>query len=185
MNLRTTIEQAIQSGDLEAISHLLTSHGADALRLDDSPGELTALHWAAAAGHRPIVEFLLSPAVGSDPRAARDNRFTPLHGAAMHGHTGVCELLLKAGADPNARTEPQLYAPLHSAAFAGHVSTIKVLLAAGADPTLRNYRNERPAETATRQNQLVAAACFSAVPSHTIPPSLTLFQRIRAWLRRT
>jgi len=126
--------------------------------MDGNPDELTALHLAAGSGVAEAVEYLLSPPVLSDPRAARANRFTPLHAAAMHGHDAVCEILLRAGADADARTEPQKYAPLHSAAFGGHVEVIKVLLAHGASRTLLNYRGERPADTARRQRQTRAAS---------------------------
>src|SRR4051812_15620285 len=101
-----------------------------------------------------MVEFLLSPAVGAAPRAARNNSFTPLHGAAMQGHAQVCEALLRAEAGVNVQTSPQGYAPLHSAAFGGHLEAVRVLLAHRADRDLRNYRGERPADTARRQGQL-------------------------------
>src|SRR4051812_13279001 len=101
-----------------------------------------------------MVEFLLSPAVGADPRAARNNNFTPLHGAAMKGHARVCEALLRAGAGVDVQTSPQGYAPLHSAAFGGHGEAVRVLLAHEADRDLLNYRGERPADTARRQGQI-------------------------------
>jgi uncharacterized protein len=103
-----------------------------------------------------VVRFLLGPAVGADPKAARNNRFTPLHAAAMQGRAAVCEALLAAGADVDAQTDPQGYAPLHSAAFAGHLEAIGVLLRHGANCNLVNYRNERPVDTARRTNQPTA-----------------------------
>lgn len=145
------------NGDTEALRQLVARAGASAVRLDGDPEELTALHWAAVGGHVEAVEYLLSQDVGADPRAARNNHFTPLHSAAMEGHAGVCEMLLRAGAEVDAQTDPQGYAPLHSAAFAGHLDAIRVLLAHGADRTLTNYRGERPADTARRQRQLAAA----------------------------
>jgi ankyrin repeat protein len=47
------------------------------------------------------VRFLLASPVGADPRAARNNNFTPLHSAAMQGHAAVCEILIGAGAEVN------------------------------------------------------------------------------------
>lgn len=80
----------------------------------------------------------------------------------MNGHAAVCASLLHAGAVVNAQTDPQGYSPLHSAAFAGHLDAIRVLLAHGADRGLTNYRGERPADTARRQGQTVAAQFLDA-----------------------
>jgi ankyrin repeat protein len=151
------ILRAATAGDVAALTRLVANHGAAAVRLDGEPEELTALHLAAAAGQLEAVEYLLSPAVGADARAARINNFTPLHSAAMRGHAAVCEVLLRAEAGVNVQTDPQKYAPLHSAAFAGHLAAIRVLLAYGGDRTLTNYRGERPADTAKRQGQSEAA----------------------------
>lgn len=153
--------QAIDQDDIPALAALVEAHGAAAVRLEADPNELTALHVAAAAGRQKVVDYLLSPAVGADPRAARNNAFTPLHGAAMHGHATICETLLRAGADVDAQTDPQGYAPLHSAAFAGHIEAIEVLLAHGGDRRLLNYRGERPADTAKRQEQHQAATLLA------------------------
>jgi uncharacterized protein len=152
-NLRGAVLQAATKGDLASLIRLVENEGPVAVRLEDEPQELAALHIAAAAGQLEAVNYLLSQAVGADPRAARINNFTPLHAAAMYGHAAVCETLLRAGAEVNVQTSPQGYAPLHSAAFAGHLEAIKVLLAHGANPGLLNYRGERPADTAQRQAQ--------------------------------
>lgn len=155
--LTTTIQRAAANGDVGVLAELVASRGADVVRLDHDPQELTSLHLAAAGGHVAAVEYLLSPAVGADPRAARINNFTPLHSAAMKGHARVCEILLRAGARIDVQTVPQGYAALHSAAFAGHVEALRVLLRHGANRTLVNYRKERPADTARRQGQIEAA----------------------------
>jgi cytohesin len=161
-NLPEAVKKAALSGDVPALTQLAAAHGGPAVRADDSPAELTTLHWAAAAGHVAAVRYLLGPPVGADPRAARVNNFTPLHSAAMQGHAAVCELLLGAGADVNVQTDPQGYAPLHSAAFAGHLEAIRVLLAHGAKRELLNYRGERPADTARRTGQTEAARVLEA-----------------------
>jgi cytohesin len=162
--LRDVILRAATLGDVAALARLVADHGAEAVRLDGEPEELTALHLAAAAGQLEAVEYILSPAIGADPNAARINNFTPLHSAAMKGHAAVCEVLLRAGAGVNVQTDPQKYAPLHSAAFAGHLAAIRVLLAHGGDCTLTNYRGERPADTARRQGQTEAAHVLAATP---------------------
>jgi len=154
---KETVLRAATAGDVPALQRLVAAEGAAAVRLEDDLQELTALHLAAGAGQLAAVEFLQSPAVGANPRAARINNFTPLHSAAMMGQAAVCERLLRAGAGVNVQTDPQGYAPLHSAAFAGHLEALRVLLAHGADRGLLNYRGERPADTAKRQGQAVAA----------------------------
>ncbi len=150
------VKTAAASGDVTALRGLVATHGGPAIRLDNNPEELTALHWAAASGNVEAVRFLLGVPVEADPRAARMNNFTPLHSAAMQGHADVCEVLLNAGAEVNVQTNPQGYASLHSAAFAGHLEAIKVLLNHGADRELVNYRKERPADTARRTGQTEA-----------------------------
>ena len=160
--LAEAVKNAAIAGDVAALTQLACTHGGPAVRMDGDPQELSALHLAAAAGQLAAVEYLLSPAVAADPRAARINNFTPLHSAAMKGHAAVCEVLLAAGAGVNVQTDPQGYAPLHSAAFAGHVEAIRVLLAHGADRGLVNYRNERPADTARRTGQTEAVRVLEA-----------------------
>jgi ankyrin repeat protein len=150
---KDAIISAAKVGDVAALARFVEDHKAAAVRLDDDPGELTTLHWAAASGSIDAVRFLLARPFEADPKAARNNNFTPLHSAAMQGHAAVCEILLAAGAGINVQTDPQGYAPLHSAAFAGHIEVIKVLLANGADRTLTNYRGERPIDTARRTGQ--------------------------------
>jgi ankyrin repeat protein len=160
--LAEIVKNAAVAGDVAALMQLVATHGGISVRIDGDPAQLTALHWAAASGNVEAVRFLLAPLVGADPRAARNNNFTPLHSASMQGHAAVCEVLIGAGADVNVQTNPQGYAPLHSAAFGGHVAAIRVLLAHGADRTLVNYRNERPVDTARRTGQVEAVRVLEA-----------------------
>ncbi len=165
------VVQVAQQGDVEAMRALLEAHGSDTVRADGDPDELTTLHWACAAGHRDLVAFLLSDAVGAEPGALRGNSFSPLHAAAMEGHAEVCRMLLAAGAHPDVQTYPQGYCPLHSAAWAGHVDAIRVLLAHGARTDLENYRGETPGQTALRQQQWHAAEVLDAAPDGALATS--------------
>ena len=153
MNQTDTVLDAAARGDTESLRKLLRSTSSDVVRADSDPNELSALHLASASGHVDTMQFLLSPDVGSDPQCARMNNFTPLHSAAMHGHYAACKLLIDSGADPNTQTDPQGYAPLHSASFGGHVATVLLLIERGGDLSLLNYRDEKPIDTAKRQNQ--------------------------------
>jgi len=56
-----TVKRAIAAGDLAAIQRYTVEFGPASLQMDDDPDELTALHYAAAAGHEPLVQFLLAP----------------------------------------------------------------------------------------------------------------------------
>ncbi|MBX3407583.1 MAG: ankyrin repeat domain-containing protein [Phycisphaeraceae bacterium] len=163
---RNEVVDAASVGNVDELRNVVAKYGAEFVRLEDDPVELTSLHWAAAAGNLDSVEYLLSDAVGSDPNAARDNDFTPLHSAAMNGHARVCERLIRAGTGINVQTDPQRYAALHSAAYGGHEEAIRVLLANGADPTLKNYRGECPADTARRQGNLAAAQLIESTASN-------------------
>lgn len=165
------IVQMAQQGDVETMRALLEALGSATVRADGDPDQLTALHWACAAGHGDLVAFLLSDAVGADPGALRGNSFSPLHAAAMEGHADVCRMLLESGAHPDVQTDPQGYCPLHSAAWAGHVDAIRVLLAHGARTDLENYRGETPGETALRQQQWRAAEVLGANPEGALATS--------------
>lgn len=83
------IQRAVIEGDLRLL-HQLKEQGTNVL-LDQQASELTALHFAAAAGRIDVLEFLLKS--GADPKALRQNNFSTLHAAAMHGHTGIVDIL--------------------------------------------------------------------------------------------
>ncbi len=68
------------------------------------PG-LTALHYAAANGHKAVVDLLLSKGAKADAKTA--GGVTPLHLATLKGYETVAKALLAAGAPVNAQTERQ------------------------------------------------------------------------------
>ncbi|MEM7103275.1 MAG: ankyrin repeat domain-containing protein [Bacteroidota bacterium] len=149
------IRQLIYEGNLQKLKEIAANEGIEAVKCNDDPHELAAIHWAANAGNLDIVRFYLQPPISENPSLVRNNNFSPLHAASMVGHTEVVRLLIENGADVNVQTDPQKYAPIHSACFGGHLETIKLLIENGASIALRNYRNELPIETAIRQNQTV------------------------------
>ncbi len=59
----------------------------------------TALMWAAAEGHAPVIEALV--ARGANVHARSNGGFTPLLFAAREGRIAAVEALMKAGADMN------------------------------------------------------------------------------------
>lgn len=90
--------KAVNSGDLLQVKELM-SRGAPVNGKNKS-GE-TALHVAAEAGHKEIVDLLLK--AGATVDAKNDCKRTPLALAANNGHAAVAELLIAAGADLEAR----------------------------------------------------------------------------------
>jgi len=83
--------QAAKNGHADSVRSLLRA-GAEVDSKDDE--EKTALHWAAAYGHRDVVALLLGH-MDLGQIAARDNGGrTALHWAAWNGHKDVVALLL-------------------------------------------------------------------------------------------
>lgn len=79
-----------------------------------------ALLFAARAGQRRAVEWLLGRGAPVSARPPFDHRATPLHWAALHGHAEVAERLLAAGADPQLRDSTFSATPRGWAEHAGH-----------------------------------------------------------------
>jgi ankyrin repeat protein len=76
----------------------LLAHGAQVTSRNAAGS--TALHDAALAGSRPVVELLLNK--GADVNAREtETGSTPLHHAASWGRIEVVEVLVKLGADLN------------------------------------------------------------------------------------
>ena len=108
--------------------------------------EQTALMWAVAEGHVPVVEELIQ--AGADFRTTLESGFTPLLFAIREGHMKVVKTLVKAGADVNKAVEPQEAwqrpgyhdrlrpgaVPLHLAVENAHFDLAAYLLEVGADP---------------------------------------------------
>jgi Ankyrin repeats (3 copies) len=84
IEIEDSVRNAAKSGDVAALKALVALYGPTVVRLGDDPSELTALHLASASGIVEAVRYLLGAPVEADPRAARNNNFTPLHAAAMH-----------------------------------------------------------------------------------------------------
>ena len=115
------------------------------INFTDQGGE-TALHKAAAGGHKDVVQLLLSKGALVDAMDMREN--TPLHLAASGGHTSIVELLLSKGASLEAK-DTYGWTPLHRAAYGGHTRTVRLLLSKGASAKAMNTDNRTPLDLAT------------------------------------
>jgi len=155
----------IYDNNLQEIKELALNYGNEAIKCNHEQAELAPIHIAAGLGNTEIVSFFLNSPINEDPGLRRVNNFTPLHAAAMEGHTAVVKLLVEKGANVNEQTDPQKYAPVHSASFGGHLETIKLLVANGANLELKNYRDEKPIDTAKRQEQLAVVSYFEGLNS--------------------
>jgi ankyrin repeat protein len=134
------VADAAMKGDREAVRALL-KQGAD---VNQPQGDgMTALHWAATAGHAELVETLLY-AGGNVGATTRLGAYTPLHLASQAGHAAIIAALLKASADVNAPTTTGA-TPLMQAAASGNVDAVKALLDGGA---AINARDKAADETA-------------------------------------
>ena len=96
-----SMHDAVGTGNIEAVKQHIAA-GMDVNAKHDAFG-ITSLEIAAIAGHKEIVELLISE--GADVNAKDKKGRTPLHHAATHGRKEIVELLIAKGADVNAKTE--------------------------------------------------------------------------------
>jgi ankyrin repeat protein len=140
----TPLMTAARTGTLTAVKVLL-ANGARVEDKDERRGQ-TALIWAAAEGHAPVVQALIDG--GADFRARVPSGLTPLMFAAREGRLHVVRTLLKAGSDVNetipvdgprrraygGRLPPAGATALLIAVLDAHFDVATALLEAGADP---------------------------------------------------
>lgn len=125
---------ATRAGDEATVSQLIAA-GADP---NEATGDgMTALHWAAQAGHASILSALIE--AGAEVSATtRIGDYTPLHLASRQANSAVVEALLAAGADVDATTTNSNVTALHLAAqTVGAAESVRALLEHGADPNAR------------------------------------------------
>lgn len=85
----------------------------------------TALHFAAAHGHRDMVGLLIGQ--GAQMNYQDQRGWTALHYAAKHGYLDVVRLLVESGADPTMTCDTGKV-PICMAASAGHKQVLSYLL---------------------------------------------------------
>src|SRR5206468_11948879 len=122
----------------------------------------TALMWAAAAGHGPVVQALIDH--GADINARSNSGATPLLFAVRRGDMAAVRALVAAGADVKA-ARPDGATPLLVAVINGHAGLVDLLLDKGADPNVEGGSTEltvqgvraRPMELKYRSSRTTSA----------------------------
>jgi ankyrin repeat protein len=129
----------------EAMKKLIDS-GVD-IEVVVEEGEMkgaNAIHLAAAAGNKKIVEYLLESGVKPTIQMEnKENSLSPLYFAATWGRIGIIARLLEAGADPNKRLTPSGMTAFHGAVSAGREEAVDYFLRIGNDRRIASeYRIE-------------------------------------------
>ncbi|XP_055973101.1 LOW QUALITY PROTEIN: ankyrin repeat and SAM domain-containing protein 6 [Sorex fumeus] len=119
----------------------------------------TALQFAAAGGHEPLVRFLLRR--GAAVNSRNHYGWSALMQAARFGHANVAHLLLDHGADVNAQNRLGA-SVLTVAARGGHLGVVKLLLEAGAAVDPRRPSGEPPGAGDGRDEPLGITALMAA-----------------------
>mmetsp|Transcript_50487 Transcript_50487/g.109865 ORF Transcript_50487/g.109865 Transcript_50487/m.109865 type:complete len:191 (+) Transcript_50487:15-587(+) len=137
----TPAAQAARAGDVAALKAVSPP---EALNAKDDSGN-PPLVWAADAGHKEAVEFLIG--AGVDVNAAGFIENTAVSRACRGGHAEVLRALLSAPgmASMNVPNGKMQY-PLHFAAFKKKLDCVKVMLEFGADTTVLDRKGRTPAE---------------------------------------
>jgi ankyrin repeat protein len=159
------------------VQKLLQVVGEDGLK-DRDNSTMTALHYAAFAGHENVVAFLLSN--GAQAISKGQGGATPLMIASIHGHLGVVQILLKhmRGQGLDELMDEHGKSALHLACvedIAGGIvkaddgtaeGTVRALLLAGADVSATDADGETPRTLAETRghSELVAVLDVSEKP---------------------
>ncbi|XP_066223674.1 ankyrin repeat and SAM domain-containing protein 6 [Saccopteryx leptura] len=120
----------------------------------------TALQFAAAGGHEPLVRFLLRR--GASVNSRNHYGWSALMQAARSGHVSVAHLLLDHGADVNAQNRLGA-SVLTVASRGGHLGVVKLLLEAGAFVDHHNPPGEQPGSGDSTDELLDVTALMAAV----------------------
>ncbi|XP_030650854.1 ankyrin repeat and SAM domain-containing protein 6 isoform X2 [Nomascus leucogenys] len=120
----------------------------------------TALQFAAAGGHEPLVRFLLRR--GASVNSRNHYGWSALMQAARFGHVSVAHLLLDHGADVNAQNRLGA-SVLTVASRGGHLGVVKLLLEAGAFVDHHHPSGEQLGLGSSRDEPLDITALMAAI----------------------
>ncbi|CEM24130.1 unnamed protein product [Vitrella brassicaformis CCMP3155] len=165
--------RAAAKGDFEEVYTLVEQNGVDILECADAEG-FTALHFAAANGHRNTVRIILQ--VSPDPAhlarkqtEPQSRQVTPLHLACLRGHTKcVADLLQCVGREAFQLMDAYGRTCGHCAAESGSVALMASLIDLN-DIRLLQTKTKRwwlPFHEACYKGD---AAMVDTIVKHTIP----------------
>ncbi|XP_041370509.1 uncharacterized protein LOC121384261 [Gigantopelta aegis] len=150
---KLALHWAAQNGCLRSCCVLASVYHANhVINMPDNSGK-TPVHYAAAAGHVDIIEYLASRP-GCDLEPGDPDERTPLHWAAAMGHADCVTSLLKLGVDPNP-LDIDDQTPLNYAVQSGHFGCENLLKASIGTNAVDNggerITDENPREPGTEQ----------------------------------
>lgn len=154
------LDWAAWGGHLSVVMAIEAHHSAD-----DGAGNLRsvqALFWAAAKGHRKIVEWLTRSGKGQAADVTGPDGAKPSHWAAAAGHSGVISALVKANADPDAR-DAFGARPLHWLAGEGHGQVLATLLKFGSNPNAADDEGATAAHIAAQYGRVEVLQTLASV----------------------
>ena len=138
------IVAAGRCGNAAAIDSLVKA-GADVDTVEGN-GPNTALYYATDEQHEEAVRMLLW--LGADANREFNNRWTPIMLSARTGNFKIAECLLDAGAQHDARCQPEGWTALHIAAQNGRRVVVKLLKERGADVNAKDASGVSAAQLA-------------------------------------
>ena len=139
-------------GDLEKVTTMIKAN-PDLVSSRDAIG-MTSLHWAAAAGHSDVIEYLLANKADVNVAGGKGGA-TPLDNAAAYGHKEAVEVLIAHKANVNARRSNG-NTPIDGAVWMNQRDVVEVLLANNADVNARNNDGKTPLDLATEVQQVTS-----------------------------
>ncbi|WP_265535913.1 ankyrin repeat domain-containing protein [Sphingomicrobium astaxanthinifaciens] len=158
---------AAKRNRLGAMRALLDA-GADVSARSSGNNGVSALHFAAVAGHGDAIELLAR--AGADLDMADRDGTLPLHYAINEGHHDAAKRLVEYGADVDVPFPNSGRTLLARAVSQGDAALTDWLLASGANPNIADPKGETPLFAAIRaENDALAETLLDAGadPRHT------------------
>lgn len=142
---------AVYLGDLQRVRECVAQRPHLVASLRDHFGR-TPLHWASAAGHAHIVEWLLAHGADVNELSLSAGGRAAVSALSIGTtYPAVVAVLLREGANPNAPVGPFGRSALHTAVCAQNAESIKLLLLYGADPLTKDELQLTPVDLARDQ----------------------------------
>ena len=144
----TALHHACSSGDLESAKALVSERADPSIR---DNRWYCALHYAAEAGHAPLIDLLVGEGLAEAESETRDG-LTALHLAARHGHyTTVAALLRYMSQDALNQQDQEGCTALHYACDAeSKANLVEILVSAGADGNRSDFNGCTPLHVAQK-----------------------------------